>query len=193
MEKIESDIQKGLESQIGKSSGIQEVLFFSLHFFLHVCCSLGYLTRLPSLLYGGKDNRIGSAWILLISPQSSDKLWQYVYWSFKPMNLADFPESSCGPSNTLKGISSLVQSLQNLTWRFLSVFKLQASETLRNSTHSSTAADLLHAKQQILSHQQQLEEQDHLLEDYQKKKEDFKMQISFLQEKIRAYEMVCLF
>lgn len=109
------------------------------------------------------------------------------------MNLADFPESSCGPSNTLKGISSLVQSLQNLTWRFLSVFKLQASETLRNSTHSSTAADLLHAKQQILSHQQQLEEQDHLLEDYQKKKEDFKMQISFLQEKIRAYEMVCLF
>ncbi|KAG8508411.1 A-kinase anchor protein 9, partial [Galemys pyrenaicus] len=66
---------------------------------------------------------------------------------------------------------------------------LQASETLRNSTHSSTAADLLQAKQQILTHQQQLEEQDHLLEDYQKKKEDFKMQISFLQEKIRVYEM----
>ncbi|XP_037363550.1 A-kinase anchor protein 9 isoform X3 [Talpa occidentalis] len=66
---------------------------------------------------------------------------------------------------------------------------LQASETLRNSTHSSTAADLLQAKKQILTHQQQLEEQDHLLEDYQKKKEDFKMQISFLQEKIRAYEM----
>lgn len=78
------------------------------------------------------------------------------------------------------------------TLGFLSIFKLQASETLRNSTHSSTAADLLQAKQQILTHQQQLEEQDHLLEDYHKKKEDFKMQISFLQEKIRAYEMVCL-
>lgn len=76
---------------------------------------------------------------------------------------------------------------------FLYIFKLQASETLRNSTHSSTAADLLQAKQQILTHQQQLEEQDHLLEDYHRKKEDFKMQISFLQEKIRAYEMVCLF
>lgn len=75
---------------------------------------------------------------------------------------------------------------------FLSVFKLQASETLRNSTHSSTAADLLQAKQQILTHQQQLEEQDHLLEDYQKKKEDFKVQINILQEKIRACEMVCL-
>lgn len=79
------------------------------------------------------------------------------------------------------------------TLGFLSVFKLHASETLRNSTHSNTAADLLQAKQQILTHQQQLEEQDHLLEDYQKKKEDFKMQINFLQEKIRACEMVCLF
>lgn len=75
----------------------------------------------------------------------------------------------------------------------VSIFKLQASETLRNSTHSSTAADLLQAKQQILTHQQQLEEQDHLLEDYQKKKEDFKMQINVLQEKIKVYEMVCLF
>ncbi|KAM5125620.1 LOW QUALITY PROTEIN: A-kinase anchor protein 9-like [Callospermophilus lateralis] len=67
--------------------------------------------------------------------------------------------------------------------------ELQASETLRNSTHSNTAADLLQAKQQILTHQQQVEEQDHLLEDYQKKKEDFKMQINFLQEKIKVYEM----
>lgn len=87
---------------------------------------------------------------------------------------------------------SAVTSEFNTLW-FLPVFKLQASETLRNSTHSSTAADLLQAKQQILTHQQQLEAQDHLLEDYQKKKEDFKKQISFLQEKIKAYEMVCLF
>lgn len=76
---------------------------------------------------------------------------------------------------------------------FLYIFKLQASETLRNSTHSSTAADLLQAKQQILTHQQQLEEQDHLLEDYHRKKEDLKLQISSLQERIRAYEAVCLF
>uniref|UniRef100_A0A673TBA7 A-kinase anchoring protein 9 n=1 Tax=Suricata suricatta TaxID=37032 RepID=A0A673TBA7_SURSU len=91
---------------------------------------------------------------------------------------------------TMREFLELTEQSQKLQIQFQ---HLQASETLRNSTHSSTAADLLQAKQQILSHQQQLEEQDHLLEDYQKKKEDFKMQISFLQEKIRAYEMVCFF
>ncbi|XP_027430711.2 A-kinase anchor protein 9 isoform X3 [Zalophus californianus] len=87
---------------------------------------------------------------------------------------------------TMREFLELTEQSQKLQIQFQ---HLQASETLRNSTHSSTAADLLQAKQQILTHQQQLEEQDHLLEDYQKKKEDFKMQISFLQEKIRAYEM----
>lgn len=87
---------------------------------------------------------------------------------------------------TMREFLELTEQSQKLQIQFQ---HLQASETLRNSTHSSTAADLLQAKQQILTHQQQLEEQDHLLEDYQKKKEDFKMQISFLQEKIRTYEM----
>ncbi|XP_059876531.1 A-kinase anchor protein 9 isoform X8 [Delphinus delphis] len=86
---------------------------------------------------------------------------------------------------TMREFLELTEQSQKLQIQFQ---HLQASETLRNSTHSSTAADLLQAKQQILTHQQQLEEQDHLLEDYHKKKEDFKMQISFLQEKIRAYE-----
>ncbi|XP_078198897.1 A-kinase anchor protein 9 isoform X10 [Callithrix jacchus] len=87
---------------------------------------------------------------------------------------------------TMREFLELTEQSQKLQIQFQ---QLQASETLRNSTHSSTAADLLQAKQQILTHQQQLEEQDHLLEDYQKKKEDFKMQISFLQEKIKVYEM----
>lgn len=87
---------------------------------------------------------------------------------------------------TMREFLELTEQSQKLQIQFQ---HLQASEMLRNSTHSSTAADLLQAKQQILTHQQQLEEQDHLLEDYQKKKEDFKLQISFLQEKIRAYEM----
>ncbi|XP_045434408.1 A-kinase anchor protein 9 isoform X12 [Pipistrellus kuhlii] len=87
---------------------------------------------------------------------------------------------------TMREFLELTEQSQNLQIQFQ---HLQASETLRNSTHSSTAADLLQAKQQILTHQQQLEAQDHLLEDYQKKKEDFKKQISFLQEKIKAYEM----
>ncbi|XP_075414545.1 A-kinase anchor protein 9 isoform X2 [Tenrec ecaudatus] len=87
---------------------------------------------------------------------------------------------------TMREFLELTEQSQKLQIQFQ---HLQASETLRNSTHSSTAADLLQAKQQIFTHQQKLEEQDHLLEDYHKKKEDFKMQISFLQEKIRADEM----
>ncbi|XP_023562304.1 A-kinase anchor protein 9 isoform X2 [Octodon degus] len=87
---------------------------------------------------------------------------------------------------TMREFLELTEQSQKLQIQFQ---HLQASETLRNSTHSSTAADLLQAKQQILTHQQQLEEQDHLLEDYQKKKEDFKMQINVLQEKIKVYEM----
>lgn len=65
----------------------------------------------------------------------------------------------------------------------LSVFKLQANETLQNSTLSRTATDLLQAKRQIFTLQQQLQ-------DYQKKEEDVQAQISFLQEKIRMLEMV---
>ncbi|XP_010601787.1 A-kinase anchor protein 9 [Fukomys damarensis] len=87
---------------------------------------------------------------------------------------------------TMREFLELTKQSQKLQIQFQ---HLQASETLRNSTHSSTAADLLQAKQQILTHQQQLEEQDHLLEDYQKKKEDFKMQINFLEEKIKVFEM----
>ncbi|XP_044534846.1 A-kinase anchor protein 9 [Gracilinanus agilis] len=87
---------------------------------------------------------------------------------------------------TMREFLELTEQSQKLQIQFQ---HLQASETLRNSSHSNTAADLLQAKQQILTHQQQLEEQDHLLEDYQKKKEEFKMQINLLQEKIRTYEM----
>ncbi|KAM5125309.1 LOW QUALITY PROTEIN: A-kinase anchor protein 9-like, partial [Callospermophilus lateralis] len=94
-------------------------------------------------------------------------------------------------STTADDCTSEVNDCCNVvkTGKPTNLLMLQASETLRNSTHSNTAADLLQAKQQILTHQQQVEEQDHLLEDYQKKKEDFKMQINFLQEKIKVYEM----
>lgn len=36
--------------------------------------------------------------------------------------------------------------------------QLQAGETLRNTSHSSTAADLLQARQQLMQFQQQVEE-----------------------------------
>lgn len=74
---------------------------------------------------------------------------------------------------------------------FFNIYKLQASEALRNTSHSCTAADLLQAKQQILSHQQQLEDQECLLKNYQKKNEEFEVQITHLQGMIKTYELVC--
>ncbi|EGV92597.1 A-kinase anchor protein 9, partial [Cricetulus griseus] len=67
--------------------------------------------------------------------------------------------------------------------------RLQASETLRSSTHSSTAAELVLVKQQLHAQQQQVEKQNHLLKNYQKKEVELKNQITFLREKIEVYEM----
>ncbi|NWV40717.1 AKAP9 protein, partial [Grantiella picta] len=87
---------------------------------------------------------------------------------------------------TMREFLELTEQSQKLQIQFQ---HLQASEALRNSSHSCTAADLLQAKQQILSHQQQLEEQQCLLKNYQTKNEEFEEQITQLQEKITAYEM----
>ncbi|NWW83075.1 AKAP9 protein, partial [Climacteris rufus] len=87
---------------------------------------------------------------------------------------------------TMREFLELTEQSQKLQIQFQ---HLQASEALRNSSHSCTAADLLQAKQQILSHQQQLEEQECLLKNYQKKNEEFEEQITYLQEKITTYEM----
>uniref|UniRef100_A0A8C0HRA7 A-kinase anchoring protein 9 n=1 Tax=Buteo japonicus TaxID=224669 RepID=A0A8C0HRA7_9AVES len=87
---------------------------------------------------------------------------------------------------TMREFLELTEQSQNLQIQFQ---HLQASEALRNTSHSCTAADLLQAKQQILSHQQQLEEQESLLKNYQKKNEEFEVQITCLQDKITMYEM----
>ncbi|NXI56853.1 AKAP9 protein, partial [Chloroceryle aenea] len=87
---------------------------------------------------------------------------------------------------TMREFLELTEQSQKLQIQFQ---HLQASEALRNTSHSCTAADLLQAKQQILSHQQQLEEQECLLKNYQKKNEEFEVQVIHLQDKITAYEM----
>ncbi|NXB38965.1 AKAP9 protein, partial [Eulacestoma nigropectus] len=87
---------------------------------------------------------------------------------------------------TMREFLDLTEQSQKLQIQFQ---HLQASEALRSSSHSCTAADLLQAKQQILSHQQQLEEQECLLNNYQKKNEEFEERITHLQEKIMTYEM----
>uniref|UniRef100_A0A8C8BK65 A-kinase anchoring protein 9 n=1 Tax=Otus sunia TaxID=257818 RepID=A0A8C8BK65_9STRI len=83
---------------------------------------------------------------------------------------------------TMREFLQLTEQSQKLQIQFQ---HLQASEALRNTSHSCTAADLLQAKQQILSHQQQLEEQECLLKNYQKKNEEFEVQITCLQDKIK--------
>ncbi|XP_075127862.1 A-kinase anchor protein 9 [Leptodactylus fuscus] len=65
---------------------------------------------------------------------------------------------------------------------------LQASETLRNSSHSSTAADLLHSKQQILTYQQQLEERELHLKSCQKENDDLRAQVISLQDQIQGVQ-----
>ncbi|XP_061853135.1 A-kinase anchor protein 9 isoform X10 [Colius striatus] len=84
---------------------------------------------------------------------------------------------------TMREFLELTEQSQKLKIQFQ---HLQASEALRNTSHSCTAADLLQAKQQILSHQQQLEEQESLLKIYQKKIEEFEVH---LQDKVTTYEM----
>ncbi|XP_063159679.1 A-kinase anchor protein 9 isoform X1 [Candoia aspera] len=86
---------------------------------------------------------------------------------------------------TMREFLELTEQSQKLQIQFQ---HLQASETLRNTSHSSTAADLLQARQQIFAYQQQLEEQEQLLRNYQKKNDDFEVQISLLQQKITDLE-----
>ncbi|XP_015264123.1 PREDICTED: A-kinase anchor protein 9 isoform X3 [Gekko japonicus] len=87
---------------------------------------------------------------------------------------------------TMKEFLDLTEQSQKLQIQFQ---HLQASEALRNTSHSSTAADLLQTKQQILAYQQQLEEQEQVLRSYQMKNEDYEMQVSLLQQRIAGLEM----
>ncbi|KAL4629820.1 A-kinase anchor protein 9 isoform X3 [Arapaima gigas] len=68
--------------------------------------------------------------------------------------------------------------------------QLQAGETLRNTSHSSTAADLLQAKQQIVSYQQEIHERDVQIKDCQEQGKEQLLQINQLQNKLREIEML---
>ncbi|KAJ8333616.1 hypothetical protein SKAU_G00416240 [Synaphobranchus kaupii] len=66
--------------------------------------------------------------------------------------------------------------------------QLQAGENLRNSSHSSTAADLLQAKAQITSIQQQAEQQETQVEVYLEKMDEQQLQLSQLQDRLNQSE-----
>lgn len=61
-------------------------------------------------------------------------------------------------------------------------FQLQAGESLRSSSISSTAADLIQARQQVLFYQQQLGERDTKVRDLQTKLEEREAKVKSLEE-----------
>ncbi|MEJ1280707.1 A kinase (PRKA) anchor protein (yotiao) 9 [Cricetulus griseus] len=100
--------------------------------------------------------------------------------------IANLQQARKEKDETMKEFFQLTEQSQKLQIQFQ---HLQASETLRSSTHSSTAAELVLVKQQLHAQQQQVEKQNHLLKNYQKKEVELKNQITFLREKIEVYEM----
>uniref|UniRef100_A0A3Q3AA44 A kinase (PRKA) anchor protein 9 n=1 Tax=Kryptolebias marmoratus TaxID=37003 RepID=A0A3Q3AA44_KRYMA len=75
----------------------------------------------------------------------------------------------------MKEFLALTEQSQKLQIQFQ---QLQAGETLRNTSHSSTAADLLQARQQLVQYQQQLEEMNVEARKHQEKKELFTQRIN---------------
>ncbi|XP_038827475.1 A-kinase anchor protein 9-like [Salvelinus namaycush] len=68
--------------------------------------------------------------------------------------------------------------------------QLQSGETLRNTSHSSTAQDLLQAKQQLVQYQQQLEEMDGQVRAHQMMSKEHLLHVSQLQHRLNESEMV---
>uniref|UniRef100_A0A8P4KIH0 Pericentrin/AKAP-450 centrosomal targeting domain-containing protein n=1 Tax=Dicentrarchus labrax TaxID=13489 RepID=A0A8P4KIH0_DICLA len=87
----------------------------------------------------------------------------------------------------MKEFLELTEQSQKLHIQFQ---QLQAGETLRNTSHSSTAADLLQSRQQLMQYQQQLDEMNVELKMYQEKSSEQLEHISQLQHKISDMEMV---
>ncbi|KAI3358086.1 hypothetical protein L3Q82_003096 [Scortum barcoo] len=86
----------------------------------------------------------------------------------------------------MKEFLELTEQSQKLHIQFQ---QLQAGETLRNTSHSSTAADLLQARQQLMQYQQQLEEMNIELKKHQEKSSEQQEHINQLQHKLSETEM----
>uniref|UniRef100_A0A3B4UKF2 Pericentrin/AKAP-450 centrosomal targeting domain-containing protein n=1 Tax=Seriola dumerili TaxID=41447 RepID=A0A3B4UKF2_SERDU len=87
----------------------------------------------------------------------------------------------------MKEFLELTEQSQKLHIQFQ---QLQAGETLRNTSHSSTAADLLQARQQLVQYQQQLEEMNMEVRKHQERSSEQLEHISQLQHKLSEIEMV---
>ncbi|AWP21551.1 putative A-kinase anchor protein 9 [Scophthalmus maximus] len=86
----------------------------------------------------------------------------------------------------MKEFLELTEQSQKLQIQFQ---QLQAGETLRNTSHSSTAADLLQTRQQLVQYQQQLEEMNMEARKHQGRSSEHLEHISQLQHKLNEMEM----
>uniref|UniRef100_A0A3B3X1X2 Pericentrin/AKAP-450 centrosomal targeting domain-containing protein n=1 Tax=Poecilia mexicana TaxID=48701 RepID=A0A3B3X1X2_9TELE len=84
-----------------------------------------------------------------------------------------------------KEFLALTEQSQKLQIQFQ---QLQAGEALRNTSHSSTAADLLQARQQLVQYQQQLEEMSAEVKGQQETSSKQVQLISHLQQKLSEVE-----
>ncbi|KAM7373294.1 hypothetical protein PAMP_008158 [Pampus punctatissimus] len=86
----------------------------------------------------------------------------------------------------MKEFLELTEQSQKLHIQFQ---QLQAGETLRNTSHSSTAADLLQARQQLMQYQQQQEEMNLEVRKNQERSSEQLEHINQLQRKLSEMEM----
>ncbi|XP_041663851.1 A-kinase anchor protein 9 isoform X2 [Cheilinus undulatus] len=86
----------------------------------------------------------------------------------------------------MKEFLELTEQSQKLQIQFQ---QLQAGETLRNTSHSSTAADLLQARQQLVQYQQQLEEMNTEVKKQRDRSSEQQECIGKLQHEVTEMEM----
>ncbi|XP_061598345.1 A-kinase anchor protein 9 isoform X3 [Cololabis saira] len=86
----------------------------------------------------------------------------------------------------MKEFLALTEQSQKLHIQFQ---QLQAGESLRNTSHSSTAADLLQARQQLVQYQQHLDQMDAEVKKHQEQSKEHLEHISRLQQQLSGMEM----
>ncbi|XP_069770459.1 A-kinase anchor protein 9 isoform X2 [Narcine bancroftii] len=84
----------------------------------------------------------------------------------------------------LQEFLELTEQSQKLQIQFQ---QLQASEAVRSTSHGTTAADLIHSKQQLVAYQMQIEEQDQQLKSFQKVNEECQYQMKCLQAQLQDH------
>ncbi|XP_072431890.1 A-kinase anchor protein 9 isoform X5 [Chiloscyllium punctatum] len=84
----------------------------------------------------------------------------------------------------LQEFLDLTEQSQKLQIQFQ---QLQASEAMRSTNHGTTTADLIQSKQQLITYQLQIDEQEQQLKAFQKMNDKCQEQIEYLQNQLQDY------